>query len=137
MRKFLYGLLASMLNQVVSRIWTWAVWTVTLVQTNENEWLRFDRKWMIEKFSCLLIIVLLIQKLLKVWKLNCFSCHPTQHKKFSLMFWGSYEIIRCIIVIYLSLLEGYEIGIQILKNMHVLDAMNLIISLRQQMFKQV
>jgi len=69
--------------------------------------------------------------------LNCFSCHPTQYKKFSLMFWGSYEIIRCIIVIYLSFLEGYEIGIQILKNMHVLDAMNLTISLGQQMFKQV
>jgi hypothetical protein len=44
MRKFLYSLLASMLNQVVSRIWTWAVWTATLMQSNENEWLRFYSK---------------------------------------------------------------------------------------------
>ena len=44
MRKFPYGLLATMLNQVVSRIWTWAVWTATLMQSNENEWLRFYSK---------------------------------------------------------------------------------------------
>ena len=66
------------------------------------------------------------QKIIETLKvLNYFSCHPTQHKKFTLIIWRSYEITRCIIIVYRGLLEGYEIRIQIPKNMHVLDVMNL------------
>ncbi len=34
--KFLYGSLVSMINHGVSRMWTWAVWTVSIIPTKEH-----------------------------------------------------------------------------------------------------
>lgn len=87
-------------------------------------------KWMIEKFSYLLIIAPLIQKIIEGLKnIESLFLPPNTTSKIHPC---DAEIIRAFKMhychqFYRNLLEGYEIGIPNLEKINVLDVMNLAI----------
>ena len=87
---------------------------------------------MVEKFSCLSIIVLIIKnkKNEGLKNMEMFFSHPTQHQRIGLVMRDSYELSRCIIAIYFIIIfrELSSRAIKI-KKINVLDAMNLVISI--------